>query len=528
MTSTSRKLALAVVSPPQAQAQAQTQTEPSNARRRCWECQRRRLVCDSARPVCVKCKTSGVVCPGYEDKKPLIWLAPGKVKTRTWKRKSPSANKKKDNGSSKNGTKGQSESEIAKAVRSDVSGTRWDGTVHIFPGYELRDETCDIIEATLYWNDQVYPFFAANQLTNSPWLVPVSYVQYMGVPIQHALVAMAIDHRMLRLSKKKNDAYQAEVRARFHQHRCTAIQALNEEISHRNEKRRISDYTMAAVIVFLYADLMGSVTADNWRHHLNGFMAIIEMRGGLRSVCDAAAGYKTVILFCKIIENMANTTSPAYDQVSPLLNCKMRDLIQEVYETGYYPFLPCPVELFIDIICVNRLRYLATQPESSDTLDSLQTEAEDLLERIIDFSPETWSSAKTESQDEFLTMAQVYQSAVVVFAIASLQSVCVIPASAGWRAVKTIHGSKLMTLLEKAAGSRVLRSCVMWPMIVAGFDAKTGSAAARSFVSKRLADESVHLGAYLPLATKDILEKFWSSGKKNWDECFDTPYALVT
>lgn len=228
------------------------------------------------------------------------------------------------------------------------------------------------------------------------------------------------------------------------------------------------------------------------------------------------------------IENLANTTSPAYDQVSPLLNFEMRDLTQEIYETGYYPFLPCPVQLFIDIICVNRLRYLATQPESSDTLDALQTEAEDLLERIIDFSPETWSTAKTESQEQFLTMAQVYQSAVVVFAIASLQSVCVIPASAGWRAVKTIHGNNLMALLEKAAGSQVLRSCVMWPMIVAGFEAKMGSAAARSFIARRLADESAHLGAYLPLATKEILEKFWSSGKKDWDECFDTPYALVT
>ncbi|OHF03955.1 C6 zinc finger domain-containing protein [Colletotrichum orchidophilum] len=519
MTSTSRQLALIAGAPPQ------TQTGPSNGRRHCWECQRRRLVCDSARPVCSKCKTSGVVCPGYEDKKPLTWLAPGKVKTRTWKRKSPPANKKTDD-NSKKGPKGTVESELAKAVRCDVSATRSHHPVHIFPGYELRDETCDIIEATLYWNEQVYPFFAANQLTNSPWLVPVSYIQYMGVPIQHALVAMAIDHRMLRLSKKKNDMYQAEVRARFHQHRCTAIHALNEEIG--NEKRRISDHTMAAVVVFLYADLMGSVTASNWRHHLNGFMAIIEMRGGLKSLCEAAAGYKTVVLFCKIIENMANTTSPAHDQVSPLLNFKMRDLISEIYKTGYYPFLPCPAELFIDIIDINRLRYLATEQESSNTLNALQTEAEDLLERIINFSPENWSAAKTESQEEFSTMAQVYQSAVAVFAIASLQSVGVIPASAGWRAVKTIHNGKLFALLEKAAGSQVLRSCVMWPMIVAGFEAKTGTAAARSFIAKRLADESSFLGAYLPLATKDILERFWSSGSRDWDECFDTPYALVT
>lgn len=283
MTSTSRQLALAVGAPPQTEVQAHPQTGPHSGRRQCWECQRRRLVCDSARPVCSKCKTSGVVCPGYEDKKPLVWLAPGKVKTRTWKRKSPPANKNKDDVSSRESSKEQSGSELAKAVRSEVSSARTGHLVHLFPGHELRDETCDIIEATLYCkspnsvtgsglclvretkklmyarsatgNEQIYPFFAANQLTNSPWLVPVSYIQYMGDTIQHTLVAMAINHRLLSLSKKKNDLHQAEVTARFHQHRCTAIQALNREISHQNEKRRISDYTMAAVIVFLYADV---------------------------------------------------------------------------------------------------------------------------------------------------------------------------------------------------------------------------------------------------------------------------------
>lgn len=48
----------------------------------CWECQRRHWECDAARPVCNRCRDAGIVCPGYNDCKPLTWLAPGRVSAR--------------------------------------------------------------------------------------------------------------------------------------------------------------------------------------------------------------------------------------------------------------------------------------------------------------------------------------------------------------------------------------------------------------------------------------------------------------
>ncbi|RYP72286.1 hypothetical protein DL771_004260 [Monosporascus sp. 5C6A] len=45
----------------------------------CWECRRRRLVCDFARPNCRKCQLRGVECPGYGSKKPLKWVQPQQV-----------------------------------------------------------------------------------------------------------------------------------------------------------------------------------------------------------------------------------------------------------------------------------------------------------------------------------------------------------------------------------------------------------------------------------------------------------------
>jgi hypothetical protein len=47
--------------------------------KQCWECRKRRLVCDRARPKCRKCQVRGVDCPGYDGKKPLKWLQPQQV-----------------------------------------------------------------------------------------------------------------------------------------------------------------------------------------------------------------------------------------------------------------------------------------------------------------------------------------------------------------------------------------------------------------------------------------------------------------
>lgn len=59
---------------------------PKGFTRSCWECQRRRRHCDRSRPQCHKCLKDGTECPGYEEKKPVTWLAPGTVLSRPRRR----------------------------------------------------------------------------------------------------------------------------------------------------------------------------------------------------------------------------------------------------------------------------------------------------------------------------------------------------------------------------------------------------------------------------------------------------------
>jgi hypothetical protein len=47
----------------------------------CWECSKRRLVCDLGTPKCRKCRVRGVDCPGYQHK-PLQWMRPGQTRSK--------------------------------------------------------------------------------------------------------------------------------------------------------------------------------------------------------------------------------------------------------------------------------------------------------------------------------------------------------------------------------------------------------------------------------------------------------------
>lgn len=60
------------------------------ASRQCWECVKRRLVCDFTLPHCRKCTKNGKECPGYGDQKPVQWVQIGKVTSRRRRKESPS------------------------------------------------------------------------------------------------------------------------------------------------------------------------------------------------------------------------------------------------------------------------------------------------------------------------------------------------------------------------------------------------------------------------------------------------------
>jgi hypothetical protein len=70
-----------------------TQKGENKATRQCWDCLKRRLVCDNTLPHCMKCQKAGRQCSGYDDAKPLQWIQPGKVTSRRRRKKDGSSPK---------------------------------------------------------------------------------------------------------------------------------------------------------------------------------------------------------------------------------------------------------------------------------------------------------------------------------------------------------------------------------------------------------------------------------------------------
>lgn len=115
-------------------------------RAQCWECRRRRLVCDGGKPACVKCLTAGIACPGYADKKPLVWVANGQVLSRPRGRK-PKVKTEKMRSARPVTMKEAGRSGL---VQAGSSAGVVPGLPPLRSDMRLRTDQCDMVEAVEY------------------------------------------------------------------------------------------------------------------------------------------------------------------------------------------------------------------------------------------------------------------------------------------------------------------------------------------------------------------------------------------
>ncbi|KAH8648538.1 hypothetical protein BX600DRAFT_517916 [Xylariales sp. PMI_506] len=119
----------------------------------CWECLRRRIVCDSTQPVCKKCENAGIVCPGYDDKKPLKWMTPDTGLNRPKHKRRQSSSPKSRSGHEERADERPSASSSSSTQTPQVQAPRDVGeseVADLFADIELQDNTSDIIQAISY------------------------------------------------------------------------------------------------------------------------------------------------------------------------------------------------------------------------------------------------------------------------------------------------------------------------------------------------------------------------------------------
>lgn len=223
-------------------------------KRHCWECLRRRIVCDFTQPTCKKCLQAGVQCPGYGDKKParLRWLSPGKVASRRQAR-------------DRNSGTGNGRHAIVVATGGVGHG--------IAPRSDMETEARALLEAVDYcdsplphsdkasltWTDNTCIYrdlLPLHELGQHPAIYPVTPVHLQrgtSFPeyIRLSLICTTLSHRINRT--KTNDTANNSLIKSFCHFRGIIIRSLRENIQAR--QNRDGDLLVSGVISLLLADV---------------------------------------------------------------------------------------------------------------------------------------------------------------------------------------------------------------------------------------------------------------------------------
>lgn len=380
--------------------------------RRCWECIRKRLVCDCSRPSCLKCLNAGIECSGYGEKKPLTWLAPGRVSFRTRRQKkmhsadvpspaqfqSPESSKLsalQPKGSSSKYTSYPSDHKFSPSpsfwsnwrgfMNNYVTNTgpplaTSDGGLRpmkpkiIVPRGYLTTETCDIVQAASYFNlilHQQYKYL----LHSSPVLMPLRLLHIFPASSLYLIVSRALSHYWITTAPNRQNVW-----TRLLYYRGKAIKALNDEITNESALKAAkedlnsealcntrSPQLMLSVMMMLATELQLSITQSNvWRPHFDALISIINSGGDIHSVLNMENQAKWPLLFILILDVLAATTSPPTRGQCFLESLGSDVFFEEIYRAGIYTTFPCPWPLFLAVMHTNRLRFRLASTDQSD------------------------------------------------------------------------------------------------------------------------------------------------------------------
>ncbi|KAF3492420.1 C6 zinc finger domain-containing protein [Arthroderma uncinatum] len=333
------------------------------------------------------------------------------------------------------------------------------------------------------------------------------------------VVCMTLNHRMHRI---RDQSHCRDLTETYYRFRASVIRSLNESIN--IESRRTTDIVVAGILTLLLIDAQRG-DSTGWRWHIEAARRIIMLRGGFLTAARSKALKPLLLVFLCILV-IGNTTSSSSDLAIASPHCDELKYVLGQTGCAISPFQMCPPLLFVEVLKINRLRMRAVKHEPNQA-EALQQEGYKVLDCIYNFSPEEWGETMPSSREDWKLLGNVYQLAVTVYCISSLQSLSVLPLAPSLRAQCISHGQLLRVLLEKALLSPRLKRFMTWPLVVLGVEVVHG-VAMQLFVKKQLVEMSSHIGSYGPLMAKAVLERFWYSGETNWDACFDRPYLFTT
>lgn len=201
----------------------------------------------------------------------------------------------------------------------------------------------------------------------------------------------------------------------------------------------------------------------------------------------------------------------------------MLQFTADMWEETPYPWFMCPTHILHVIIRINYLRAKLLDVPLSEASHS----PEELLSELRAFSPEVWAASKGSANEGWLLITRAHHSAAILYCIATLQPYFHPSFLQEIEILRAVHSSDLVFVLRETNDFAAVRMGTLWPLIVASVEVAREDPAVQSLVRKRYDKLADDMATPLMVEAKGVFERFWTSGKMTWDECFDRPYAFV-
>ncbi|KAK0616646.1 fungal-specific transcription factor domain-containing protein [Immersiella caudata] len=505
--------------------------------KQCWECHRRRLVCDSARPQCRKCQTKGLDCPGYDSSKPVRWVPMQSARSKI---QPPRAEKDQQIG----------ENIAARAV--------------IPPSLKADQEMTELFEGVEYYNLQICSDLMANGFRGqqSPFFMPLEAILLCPKGPLKSLVSVALCHRLLQ-SPDRPSTDKAALITKMHQYAGESIKALAAWLA--EPENHTSDATLACVVSLMMAEIQYGYSSG-WQQHIDGAAAMINMSGGIGSSVFARPSIRHLLRYYAIVDVFRCTTSPNPQLDATRQQLELVNIMPILYGNGLDTCVPCPPDLFVQVIRINHLRaQLGSTTTSSkadrlsatlDILRNIKTNAVDQWAAEIAFSSglplsRSGSSERKPGFGAWLSMAKIFRCAAAAYCISSLFPDAVSSGGAvnsdsdeqcpddtgprgaardGLADARRIFLATLLSQLRSIATVSQLRKFVLWPLVVMGIHVGSDDEMTQKFVLEELSWISRAVGIAAPLVAREFLQRrVWplELGERKWADLFDKPYLFA-
>ncbi|KAK4447954.1 fungal-specific transcription factor domain-containing protein [Podospora aff. communis PSN243] len=505
--------------------------------RQCWACRRHRLVCDATHPECRKCAARGIDCPGYGIAKPVRWVPPQQARSKIQPQRKPA-------------------NPSLRQIRDIASRAA------VAPSLPASRELTELLEGIQYYNSHICPDLAATGIggPKSPHFMPPEAISFFPSGTLQSLVSVALCHRLLQTVDRPAEEKTA-LTAKMHQHAGLAIKAL--AIFLDKPEKHTSDATLACVITLMMAEIQAA-HSSGWRQHVDGAAAVIRLCGGLSHIVFERPHMRHLLRYYAIVDVLGCSTSPRPNLETTRNQLELMNIMSILYGNGLDTCVPCPPDLFVQIVRVNHLRAQlenVTSPSSSDRLSA----ALDILRRVKAYPVGQWAAEvalcnrtplstiergmSAPGFTGWLAMAKIFQCAIAIYCISSL-----FPGAGGaggadsdsdelraddtghpatWTALAQARQNCLTILFDQLRNIKdflQLRKFVLWPLVVAGTQVGSREETTKTFILEELSWISRAVGIAAPLVAKGFLQKrVWSLEleERKWDELFDQAYLFA-